>query len=103
MTLHAATTAADTDFTARLCVVDPDGRSINLQEGILRARYRHSLSDPQPLEPGEVYELRIELGPVGAHVPAKVAASPGHLQLGLPPVGPQPQHGRNAPGGERPR
>ena len=70
VTLHAATTATDTDFTARLCVVDPDGRSVNLQEGILRARYRNSLSDPEPLVPGEVYELRIDLGPVGAHVPA---------------------------------
>ena len=70
VTLHAATTATDTDFTARLCVVDPDSRSVNLQEGILRARYRRSLSDPEPLVPGEVYELRIELGPVGACVPA---------------------------------
>ena len=70
VTLHAATTAPDTDFTARLCVVDPDGRSVNLQEGILRARYRHSLSNPEPLVLGEVYELRIDLGPVGAHVPA---------------------------------
>ena len=70
VTLHAATTATDTDFTARLCVVDPDGRSVNLQEGILRARYRLSLSHPEPLVPGEVYELRIELGPVGACVPA---------------------------------
>jgi len=70
VTLHAASTATDTDFTARLCVVDPDGRSVNLQEGILRARYRHSLSEPEPLVPGEVYELHIDLGPVGAHVPA---------------------------------
>ena len=70
VTLHAATTATDTDFTARLCVVDPDGRSVNLQEGILRARYRHSLSEPEPLVPGEVYELRIDLGPVGASIPA---------------------------------
>ncbi len=70
VTLYAATTAHDTDFTTRLCVVDPAGRSTNLQEGILRARYRHSLSEPQLLTPGEIYELPIELGPVGAHVPA---------------------------------
>ena len=70
VTLHAASTAPDTDFTARLCVVDGTGRSTNLQEGILRARYRHSLSDPEPLTGGEIYELRIDLGPVGAHVPA---------------------------------
>ena len=70
VTLFAATTAADTDFTARLCVVDAAGRSVNLQEGILRARYRESLSSPSLLNPGEVYELRIELGPLGARVEA---------------------------------
>ncbi len=70
VTLHAATSAPDTDFTARLCVVDESGRSVNLQEGILRTRYRHSLSNPEMLEPGEVYELRIDLGPVGAAIPA---------------------------------
>lgn len=70
VTLFAATSARDTDFTARLCVVDRDGRSVNLQEGILRARYRSSLSEPELLEPGVVYELIIELGPVGARIPA---------------------------------
>lgn len=70
VTLYAATTAIDTDFTARLCVVDEAGRSVNLQEGILRARYRESLSDPRLLTPGRVYEFKIELGPVGARVGA---------------------------------
>jgi uncharacterized protein len=70
VTLFAATSVQDTDFTARLCVVDPNGRSVNLQEGILRARYRNSLSKAELLEPGEIYELTIELGPVGARVPA---------------------------------
>jgi len=70
VTLYAATTAVDTDFTARLCVVDEAGKSVNLQEGILRARYRESLSDPKLLTPGEVYEFKIELGPVGARVGA---------------------------------
>lgn len=70
VTLHAASTAADTDFTARLCVVDLAGRSTNIQEGIVRARYRESLSDPTPITPGEVYEYRIELGPVGVRIGA---------------------------------
>lgn len=70
VTLFAASSALDTDFTARLCVVDETGRSVNLQEGILRARYRNSLSEPELLEPGEIYELTIELGPVGARIPA---------------------------------
>ena len=38
-------------------------RSINLQEGIIRARYRESLSRPTPITPDEVYAYRIELGP----------------------------------------
>lgn len=70
VTLFAASTARDTDFTARLCVVDPSGRSVNLQEGILRARYRNSLSEPELMTPGEIYELTIDLGPVGARIPA---------------------------------
>ena len=70
VTLYAATTATDTDFTARLCVVDESGRSVNLQEGILRARYRESLASPKLLTPGKVYEFKIDLGPVGARVEA---------------------------------
>ncbi len=70
VTLHAASSALDTDFAARLCVVAPDGRSTNVQEGIVRARFRESLSEPKPLRPGEVCEYRIALGPVGVRVPA---------------------------------
>jgi putative CocE/NonD family hydrolase len=68
--VHAATTARDTDFTARLCVVDRDGRSTNLKEGIVRARFRNSLGEPSLLEPGEVVGYRIPLGPVGLRVEA---------------------------------
>lgn len=69
-TLYAASTAVDTDFAVRLCVVDPTGRSTNIQEGIVRARFRESTVDPAPLTPGEVYEYRIDLGPVGVRIPA---------------------------------
>jgi uncharacterized protein len=64
--LFCASSAEDTDFTAKLCDVDPDGRSVNLVQGILRCRYRESLAEPAPLVPGEVYELTLELGPVAA-------------------------------------
>jgi putative CocE/NonD family hydrolase len=77
--LHAATDRLDTDFTARLCDVDATGHSINLLEGVIRARYRDSLSDPSPVEPGAVYEYHLDLGPI-AH-----AFLPGHrvrLQVG---------------------
>ncbi len=68
VTLYAASTAVDTDWTARLCQVDPNGTSINLQEGIVRARYRDSLSEPSPIEPNQVYEYAIPLGPVGVRI-----------------------------------
>ncbi len=68
--LFAATTAADTDWTARLCRVDPNGVSINLQEGIVRARYRTSTVRPEPIVPNQVYEYEIRLGPVGVRIPA---------------------------------
>ena len=70
VTLHAATDAPDTDFTARLCIVDAAGRSTNLLEGIVRARYRDSAQSPTAITPGEVHEYRIELGPIGVRFPA---------------------------------
>ncbi len=70
LTLFAASSADDTDFAARLCVVDEAGGSTNVQEGIVRARFRDSLVDPAPIEPSRVYEYRIALGPVALRVPA---------------------------------
>jgi len=70
VTLFAATSAADCDWTARLCRVDPAGLSTNLQEGILRARFRDSLSQPTPVAPHHVYRYEIPLGPLGVRLPA---------------------------------
>jgi hypothetical protein len=59
--LFVASSARDTDFTGKLVDVYPDGRAIILTEGILRARYRDSLTEPELLKPGTVYELRLNL------------------------------------------
>jgi len=61
-TLYAASTAVDTDFTAKLVDVYPDGRAINIGEGIIRARFRESLGQPTPIEPGQIYEYNIVVG-----------------------------------------
>jgi uncharacterized protein len=65
MVLYAASSARDTDFIVRLCDVYPDGRSIFLTEGIIRARYRGSErgESTELLEPGEVALYRIRLYP----------------------------------------
>ena len=59
--LYAASSAVDTDFTAKLVDVGPDGFAQNLTEGILRARYRDSQETPTLLNPGEAYKLNIDL------------------------------------------
>jgi hypothetical protein len=61
MTLYASSTAVDTDFVVRLSDVFPDGRAIQLQNGILRARYRDLPEQPALLEPGRIYALEIDL------------------------------------------
>jgi len=61
LTLFVSSSAADTDFTGKLVDVFPDGRAIFLTDGILRARYRNSLAEPELLAPGEVYEVTLDL------------------------------------------
>lgn len=62
VTLHASSNARDTDFVARLTDVYPDGRSINITEGVIRARFREDLwGEPKLMEPGQVYEFTIDL------------------------------------------
>ncbi len=68
--LHVSSSAPDTDFTAKLVDVAPEGRAENLAEGILRARYRESLSEPSPLEPGRVHEVTVDLVATAAAIPA---------------------------------
>ncbi|MBV9544417.1 MAG: CocE/NonD family hydrolase [Chloroflexi bacterium] len=59
--LQAASSAPDTDWVVRLCDVWPDGRSMSVCDGILRARYRESMTQPTLLTPNQVYEFRVDL------------------------------------------
>lgn len=59
--LSAATSARDTDFTAALVDVHPDGYAHLVQEGIRRARFRESDARESPVEPGAVYAYDIDL------------------------------------------
>jgi putative CocE/NonD family hydrolase len=59
--LHASSTAPDTDFVAKLCDVFPDGRSMLVADGILRARYRLGRSRPRLLQSGTIYRFGIDL------------------------------------------
>jgi putative CocE/NonD family hydrolase len=60
--LSASSTVPDTDFTAKLVDVQPDGRALILCEGVVRARYRDGLDQARFLTPGAVYNFEIEAG-----------------------------------------
>jgi hypothetical protein len=76
LVLHASTSARDTDWTARLVDVQPDGRAIGVVDGILRARFRNGLEAEELLEPGRVYRFEVEVGDTC------LVLEPGH-RLGL--------------------
>ncbi len=61
VTLWAASSAVDTDFTGKLLDVCPCGGVINLTDGIIRARYRESTEKAKLIKPDEVYEYTIDL------------------------------------------
>jgi putative CocE/NonD family hydrolase len=65
LVLYVGSSARDTDFTGKLVDVAPDGTAYNLQDGVLRARYREGYDRQAWMEEGEVYELRLDLHAVG--------------------------------------
>jgi uncharacterized protein len=64
VTLYASSSAPDTDWTAKLVDVRPDGTAVNLNNGIQRASFRESTSSPTPIVPGKVYQYTITVWPV---------------------------------------
>jgi len=61
MRLFASSSAADTDFVVRLSDVFPDGRAVQLQNGVLRTRYRNAGETPTALTSDRTYELEIDM------------------------------------------
>jgi putative CocE/NonD family hydrolase len=59
--LWAKSSAVDTDFTAKLVDVAPNGLALNLTDGILRMRYRDSQEKPEMMNPGQVYKIAVDL------------------------------------------
>jgi putative CocE/NonD family hydrolase len=68
--LYASSSARDTDWFMRLSEVDAEGNVRSLVRGIIRARYRDSFSEPELLNPGEIYEYHIDMWQTGVTIPA---------------------------------
>jgi putative CocE/NonD family hydrolase len=62
LVLYASTTAPDTDFTGKLIDVYPDGRAMNLTDGIVRARYRDGIEKPEMLSGKGPTKYTIDVG-----------------------------------------
>ena len=61
--LFVSSTAVDTDFFAKICDVHPSGKSYNISLGLIRMRYRESLTKPKMMEPGKIYRVEINIRP----------------------------------------
>lgn len=59
--IYAASSAVDTDWVVRVSDVAPDGTSINIVDGIQRARFRESGVHPTLIEPGKIYAYEVDL------------------------------------------
>ncbi len=81
LNLWVASSTPDTDFIAKLCVVEPSGQVTCLRIGSIRCRFRESWSDPKPLEAGVPTLVQIQMGniayvyPKGARIALIVTSS----------------------------
>jgi putative CocE/NonD family hydrolase len=70
--VYLSSDAPDTDITIKLTDVFPDGKSMNMQEGITRVRYRDSYAKPAMMTKGKVYQVPVDLHGTSWYLP------PGH-------------------------
>src|SRR5260370_33628719 len=70
--LWVSADTADADWVVKLIDVRPDGFAQNLAMGIQRGSFRDSELNPQPLERGKNYHIKVDLG----HAAARI--EPGH-------------------------
>jgi len=62
--LFVSTDAPDTDFTVKMVDLYPDGRAFNIQDGVIRMRYRNGIDNPSLVEPGRIYRIELALRPI---------------------------------------
>lgn len=62
--LYVSTDAKDTDFTVKMVDQYPNGKAYNLQDGVVRLRYRNGIDRPSSVEPGRIYRIELEMRPI---------------------------------------
>lgn len=101
--LYAKSSALDTDFTAKLVDVWPNGFAQNLTEGIVRARYRDSQSEPSLLVPGNIYKFNIDIWSTSNVFLAGHTLRLEISSSNFPRFNRNLNNGKNNNGGERPQ
>ena len=93
--LYASSSGADTDWVVKLCDVHPDGRTLNLCDGVVRASYQNACHGTT-YHPGEAHPWEISLWSTAAVVQA------GHRLRVLVTSSDFPRYDRNPNTGENP-
>lgn len=62
--LRASSNCTDTDFTAKIIDVHPTGELMLVADGLIRARFRNSMANPELMTPGTIYTFTIDLGDI---------------------------------------
>ncbi|HEX3660131.1 MAG TPA: CocE/NonD family hydrolase [Acidobacteriaceae bacterium] len=71
VTLYVSSDAKDTDFTAKLVDVYPDGTAFNIDDNIQRVRYREGYDKPPVwMEKGKVYKVSFQPVQTSIYFPA---------------------------------
>jgi uncharacterized protein len=91
--LHVSATQPVAHLVVRLGDVGPDGSIEQVSEGILNLTHRDSHADPQPLEPGRRYEVRVPLRAAGYRFPAGHRVHLGIASAHWPVIWPSPGAG----------
>jgi putative CocE/NonD family hydrolase len=60
--IYVSSSAVDTDVTAKLVDVWPNGFAQNLADSIQRLRYRNSPEKSELMQPGTIYKVMVDLG-----------------------------------------
>jgi X-Pro dipeptidyl-peptidase C-terminal non-catalytic domain len=93
LNVFAASSATDTDWTIKLMDVFPDGRAINVSNGILRASSNNSLEKREPIEPGKMYAYTFDTSATSNLSLWCRASNPGRsIQQQFPALRPQSEY-----------
>ena len=98
--LRIASSAVDTDFTAKLIDVYPpsedypDGYDMLINDSIIRCRYRNGFEREELMEPGSEYEVTIHAAADVERVRGRPPDPRRRLVVELPAPRAQPEHGR---------